>query len=405
MKTRRVVGLLFVLFVGLAIAGLIIHVRSVAVRGEQAQSTAVDYFTPTKQSSAPSVEWIRSLDPGVGGSLIADSAGSVYLWYDTDSHVLKYDRRGKLLWNKRFVPRNQNGWCSIVSNLKGDLFMARLLGEQRVFSRLLPNGTLAGAIYLPRSTVMVEGSYAVDENGGWVLIEFIQSNTDERDGQEYLSRYTPTAMRKWSTYLQDVHTEMNLLKIGTSCNSGPQNLAFDAHGNTYLLTGYLKQLPWQTNRGVVDAKLMKFNSNGEVAWTKSVSSNSDTVITTQVDSAGNIFLTGQDDGRGYYVGKYNPNGKQVWVRQPKSDTCDVAEKLSVDKAGNIYVAGTVPESSQEQKAVVFIAKHDKTGRLLWRKEVPKITMLTGLAIADDEVYVSGAVVGTSEMYLIKLGQK
>ncbi len=157
----------------------------------------MDYFAPVRQTDSPEVAWVREFDPGVGGELITDRNGDVYLWYLTDSHVLKYDKRGKVLWNKRFAPPGQNSWGGILSNPKGDLYLHRRTGDTTVISRLGPNGTLQDDIRFPNT-----GPFAMDTNGGRMAVEFVPSEPDRFRGRQYLAKYSPTGTREWSVYLQ-----------------------------------------------------------------------------------------------------------------------------------------------------------------------------------------------------------
>lgn len=401
---------------GLTLVAVVVFLCSAAVQGVQTEQTDVNYFAAAKQASAPGVAWMRSFESGSGGNLITDRAGDVYMWYETGARVLKYDSKGKVIWDKRFVPRGQNGWCNIASNPKGELFLSWQTKSQWPFSRLMPNGTLAHKIYLPRDKGLAAGSYAMDASGGWITIEHRRSKSDEINNQksllsgsgeltskEYLAKYSPSGKLVWSTYLRDSKINLNYLH-NASCNSMTLDTAVDMQGNSYLLQGDLKISQRESQSGLVNGKLNKFGPDGRQAWSIGVSSNSDTVDAMKLDSAGNIYIAGRYNGLGYYISKFNPDGKQVWIRAPKAKTGDVVDRLSVDKSGNIYIAGYTLRENRNPKAAPFTAKHEASGKLLWHKQLPKITMITGFTIAGSEAYVSRAVQGAGEMYLIKLGK-
>lgn len=386
--------ILVLIILGVGIIAIVPSHFGITICQAQVGPRGIDYCAPAEQASAPVVAWIRSIDPGFGGSLITDNAGDLYLWYDTGAHVLKYDLQGKVIWNKRFVPAGQNGWTSITSNPKGELFMSRKIGEDTILSRLLPKGTLAGDVHLPMGKDLVSGPFAVDASGSRAAIDFIPKGSEAFVGQQYLSKYSPNGKREWTTYLRDVSLDLNNLN---TCNT-PSNLdpATDTRGNSYILLGDI------TGNGIASGKLMKFKPDGKQTWDAQVSSASDTITVMRLNPTGNIYMTGQHNGLGYYISKYDPSGKQRWIRQPQSATGDLAEKLAADKSGDTYIAGSRPAASQNSKSVVFVAKHDASGRLVWRKELPKITMLTGMAVDSNGIYVSGAVQGNGEMYLMKL---
>src|SRR5438128_31965 len=69
----------------------------------------------------------------------------------------------------------------------------------------------------------------------------------------------------------------------------------------------------------------------------------DTANDVKVDSAGNVYVTGQSYGTGgydYATVKYSPNGQQAWVRRYGGDGLyDSAQHLVLDSSGNVYVVG------------------------------------------------------------------
>jgi outer membrane protein assembly factor BamB len=328
----------------------------------------------------------------VGGDLITDRNGDVYLWYETDSHVLKCDKRGKVLWNKRFSPPGQNSWGGILSNPKGDLYLTRRTGDMTVVSRLLPGGTLQNDIRFPNT-----GLYEIGANGGRMAIEFVPSVSDQFRGRQCLVRYSPNGTREWSVYLQDlawtpdftVPQAFSALKLGV-----------DSQGNSYLLFGEVAR------GGVSNMMLKKYQSNGKPVWSRKLSLRSDADMAMRQDAAGNTYLVGQQDGWGYYIARFDSSGKQVWERRAirKSGALENLE-VAADRSGNTYIAGSAWGVGGHGKVAPFVAKHDESGRLLWRRELPKITMVTGLAADTKRVYVSGAVQGSGgPMHLISLGK-
>ena len=67
----------------------------------------------------------------------------------------------------------------------------------------------------------------------------------------------------------------------------------------------------------------------------------DYVYALAVESAGNVYVTGQTSGNDYGTIKYDGNGGQVWLAlyDGPGSGGDSAKALAVDSGGNVYVTG------------------------------------------------------------------
>ncbi|NCA80851.1 MAG: T9SS type A sorting domain-containing protein, partial [Sphingobacteriia bacterium] len=108
----------------------------------------------------------------------------------------------------------------------------------------------------------------------------------------------------------------------------------------------------------VDAFLAKYNSDGTLAWAKTVGGNGDDRGTALVsDSDGNIYITGgyesssinfgaatltnSETYKDYmYVAKYNTSGTNLWAKSAYSvGARTYGAGISLDQSGNCYVGG------------------------------------------------------------------
>jgi uncharacterized delta-60 repeat protein len=120
-------------------------------------------------------------------------------------------------------------------------------------------------------------------------------------------------------------------------------IALDDDGNVYV-TG--KSKGTDTN---FDFFTVKYNSDGVEQWTaryNNLSGNGwDIAYALAVDNSGNVYVTGESyDPTTYYdcvTIKYNSSGVQQWVQRYsyEDNWSDEGNAITVDDAGNVYVAG------------------------------------------------------------------
>ena len=138
-------------------------------------------------------------------------------------------------------------------------------------------------------------------------------------------------------------------------NGTANGFALDEAGETYI-TG---------TGGTV-----KFNTNRAVAWTAPYNGND-----IAVDTNGNVYVTGFSTTQ-FATAKLNSMGSNlwtrtyVWVTSPGSPVA-VSQKLAVNNAGNIYVAGWADYVSYYMNGqwnyytLPTLLMYDPTGNLVW----------------------------------------
>jgi hypothetical protein len=97
-------------------------------------------------------------------------------------------------------------------------------------------------------------------------------------------------------------------------------------------------------------------------------SNANALWASKTDSAGNIYVSGQQKYTGvtidYYVAKLTSAGVMTWQRTLNSGgESDYARSMTVDSSGNVYVAGFQNSVAQ----TVLVTKWDSSGTLLWQR--------------------------------------
>ena len=150
-----------------------------------------------------------------------------------------------------------------------------------------------------------------------------------------------------------------------------------------------------------------------------------------VDSAGNLFITGNFQGELFlgnfdltaggngadtFIAKYSPKGQVLWAKSFTSDAADTgisdATAIAVDPSGNVLAtgtffgtvdfdpgAGTTTLSAAGFSQNAFAVKLDTNGNLLWAKQFAGDDASGGVGIGTDNlgsVYIDGFFTGTMD---------
>jgi hypothetical protein len=147
-----------------------------------------------------------------------------------------------------------------------------------------------------------------------------------------------------------------------------QDIEVDSSGNVYV-TGY------SIGSGTeYDYATIKYNTNGKQLWVKRYNgpgNADDGALTIAVDGSGNAYVTGWSSRSGtdydYATIKYDTNGKQLWVKRyngPGSGK-DIVQNIAVDGSGNVYVTGDSEGLGNDYDYATI--KYNTNGKQLWVK--------------------------------------
>jgi hypothetical protein len=156
--------------------------------------------------------------------------------------------------------------------------------------------------------------------------------------------------------------------IGGANDDVAYSVAADASGNEYL-TGCFRSpsLAFDANvltnndsiNGTEDIFLAKFTSTGNVLWAKSAGGTSDDdAYAVAADTLGNTYITGRFNSPVIKIGsdtlinvvstgisadiflaKYNTNGNVLWVKSAGGTDDDIANSVTADPSGEIFMTG------------------------------------------------------------------
>lgn len=150
-------------------------------------------------------------------------------------------------------------------------------------------------------------------------------------------------------------------------NDGAFAVAVDGSGNVYV-TGYSigSGTDW-------DFATVKYDSDGATDWVKRYNgpgNYTDVGVAIAVDGSGNVYVTGMSHGSGtgrdYATIKYYSDGDTAWVRRYDglASGLDEATAIAVDGSGNVYVTGFSDPSGSYDYDYVTI-KYDSDGDTAW----------------------------------------
>ena len=334
------------------------------------------------------------------GDLEGDNAGAY------DPVVTKYDSEGNQIWNLQLgsanldlltdiVTDNQNNFY-VAGYTEGDLGATKSAEVSDVW--LAKYDSEGNQIWLEQfGTELTNRSFGidVDDDGnvylsGYTIEETRRGQTDD----SWVTKYDSEGNRQWfsefgsdqfdeaydvavddlanvystgwtlgdlaenNSGLYDIwiakhdnNGELQFIEqFGTEDYEFPWGIDTDNQGNIYI-TGWTLGDLGGTNAGSYDTWVAKYNSNGDRLWLEQLGTEGDDGLLfgdLEVDSNGNIFVTGYTDGdlggenAGSYdtwVAKYNSNGDRLWLEQFGTADFDYAHDISGDDAGNLYVTG------------------------------------------------------------------
>lgn len=213
------------------------------------------------------------------------------------------------------------------------------------------------------------------------------SSNSARDS--YISKHSSLGETIWLKGISGVNNEEILnIKIDTNNNI----YVLGAFNSPNLTIGTITL----ANIGYYDIYLAKFNSNGDLNWIKSISgSDDDSANGLALDSSGNIYVGGRFNSNSITIGttvltnpttggaafllKLDAFGNPIWNKILNGSGHDYIEAVDVDSSGNIFITGgfystslnfgTTSISNTNNYKDAFIAKYNSTGNFQWVKKI------------------------------------
>ena len=241
-----------------------------------------------------------------GKSVATDANGNVFLVGDTegalggankglvDVFMIKFDRNGRILWNRHMGTSQRDEARAVVADADGNVYLA---GQT--------TGALAGT------------------NRGYY--------------DAYIVKFDGSGRILWKR------------QLGTTDFDGVDGVVADTDGNVYV-AGTTKGALGGASAGDVDAFVIKFDSTGGILWKRQLGTTAyETAHGAATGADGSIYIVGQTDGAlggsshgnvDCFVIQLDRDGNTIGSDQPGTAVLDVANGVAADTEGNVYVVGS-----------------------------------------------------------------
>ena len=337
-------------------------------------------FPLTVLAETVTEEWAKRYNGSANGydqaaAIAVDGAGNVYVTggsyrgevhYNYDYLTVKYDSNGNELWATTYNgPGNTRNWANAIAvDDAGNVYVT---GESD-----------GGEFNFDYATIKY------DTNGNELWVKRYNGTGNGRDyastiaidgaGNSYVTGRSSGGISymDYATIKYDTNGNELWVKRFNGPGNGRDHaydIALDDAGNTYV-TGY------SDHRGYNgDYATVKYDINGNELWAKiyngPANSSDGGGYAIAVDGAGNSYVTGSSMGSGSYVDyatiKYDTNGNELWVKRYNGtgNFYDAATGIAVNDVGDSYVTGhSYSTGSGDDYATI---KYDTNGNELWVK--------------------------------------
>ena len=217
-------------------------------------------------------------------------------------------------------------------------------------------------------------------------------------------------------------------QLGSSADDIVKGVTVDSSNNIYVTGHTYGGLDSNTNSGVHDIFLVKYNSSGTKQWTKQLgTSTADSGLGVTVDSSNNIYVTGHtyggldsntnSGGKDIFLTKFNSSGTKQWTNQLGTSSNDEGKGVSTDSSGNIYVTGNtnggLDGNTNSGNLDIILVKYNSSGTKQWIQQFGSSENDYGQGVtvdSSDNIYVTGHTLGgldgntnsgESDIFLVK----
>ena len=207
----------------------------------------------------------------------------------------------------------------------------------------------------------------------------------------FVSDYDPSGNLRWTR------------QLGTTDDDAAYGVSADGLGDAYA-SGHTRGSLGGPNAGGDDAFVAKYDSTGNLLWTRQIgSAQDDASYAVSADGLGNVYISGHTRGSlngsnaggdDAFAAKFTSYGSLSWIRQFGTVGEDRAWGISADRFGNVFVAGQANGSFPIGNEGTFVRRYDPNGNLQWSHQLTSgggyNLALAAAADGNGNLYISGA---------------
>ena len=203
----------------------------------------------------------------------------------------------------------------------------------------LSGGTTSSALYLAGTSGLTEATTSTTTKATTTT-----TTTTAQNNQGRLVKLSD---------LSDPTSTFSETVAPTAGNTTAQSTVVDHSGNVYMLGNATGDFGSQLNQATQDVYLTKYDSAGNLLWTKLLGSSGTACgYNLAINPTGGVVVVGSttsdlvsgavaDGNTDSFVTKYDNDGNEKWTTQIATLADNTATSVSVDGSGNIYIGGQV----------------------------------------------------------------
>ncbi len=265
---------------------------------------------------------------------------------DNDGYVVKYDSAGNFKWATQIgstaldwasgVIADGSGSAIITGRTLGVLGAAKIGSDDGYLGRIDSNGNVTSLTQFGTTKSEWGTDVARDAIGNIYVAGAAWGLFGPADIQDFfVAKFDPSGNAVWS------HS------FGTSGLDQVNSIATDANGNIYVV-GVTEGKLGDTQFGSWDPFLLKFDSAGNLVWSKQFGSAAKEVAwAVTADQLGNVFVggnistptTGTITHANMFLTKFDSEGNTQWTYSPSAVFYESIQGLTTDGLGNVYASG------------------------------------------------------------------
>ncbi len=352
----------------------------------------------------------------------------------TDAFVRSYDAAGSIVWTEQFGSSADDRVAGVASDGAGHIIVAGMAGEA------LPGQTSEGSADAFIRKYDTDGSVLWTRQFGTSGFDSIATLAVDEDDNIIVAGRTGGAFPTYSLVgFNDIFiakydssgTRLWVLQFGVGSGAlYPYALGADASGDVFV-AGRAEDatLPGQTSSGGNDAFVRKYDSDGNILWTRQFgTSGYDDVLALAFNANDDVILAGSTNSAfpGYtalgsfdlILRAYDTDGGVLWTRQFGTSGNDDVAAVLIRSDGQIYLPGRVSNGVVSGHMAVgqhdiVVTRHSASGQLIGARQfgTAQSDYTTSGALVGGDLLVAGetfgvlpdqAAAGSGDAYVIRM---